>query len=1001
MRCSTATLKMWISRFLLSAILSNIFLGLNLSLPLKIRGQNRPVIITADQPNVWTLEQAHYLIQQLHRRNLDLRAKNLDNLDANAINGVNIDILRTMLDIQAAYNQGVGLDNKLTAQSKEYNADRREQLLNQRDSLNQQNLALVQDIARLESQIARSKNRTEIDELGLQLDEKKAVQAVVKEQLTQVNGELTSLSSTTGSFGAATLPTPAGSLPKGALDSAMTRIINGLENKPSLNASLQLDNYIQLQYEILAKQLTLLRQEVGPGQRLIFLEMPQSINTARGKADKKWAQTWFRVAGYTCLPNDDPDSACYDANLEKKVKVKPTVEAKPQPKPEPGPEVPRNENKPDQPQNTEINPPAQNQQSETMNTGEAKKTEPQTTPSPKKDDKSVNTARTLKDAEKQEAKYIDLSNSIKIKKEMEDCTIFNKEIKLCEKQCNKEDSDEKKQKCKEKCKEEADDQTTECEIRNKNNIIEVSNPIVRVVDMIPKQGSLNVNDVKLRTNESGFGFLASWLFGFGASAKYKREREQFSQFVQQELYSSGFGKGSREFGWTYTPMPGASRLLSGTRTTYAVLVIPENATNLILEASGCYFPRSAYQPTDFNETQQNAPWSWEVSNQNQTDNIRFGNDRMCTEKKSFIIPIPSGYNAPTFDVTEIEYQSVEPNERVTVRIRGNNFPTQVGVIVAGKPLIQSIGIAQPLINDDSIVREKILNQYSPDSAGIYGEFERLNDKQIVFWVKMPNGYKGTPPISVVAPGEAKFLNSNPNLKVIINGKEGTQRLDASDYMFGIRTADSCNGLSVDGVDVFRTATDNKVSVFVRGKNLKANTTTCANQTARTAIMYVNDKEFNQTSNVPQNDLLWRVESDVLPTEEYIQVTILSQGAIFQLPKIKNPYYTPPNNSKPELTQNPEKLKVSEICGAAKSVQSATGEIKKITVKLKGLGLDKSIKASPGKFTATADAKEAYLEIDDPEPFVRIKLSDEKNWFTNVSFNRQDFLTENAPCKTNQ
>jgi nucleoside 2-deoxyribosyltransferase len=35
-----------------------------------IKERNRAIIVNADQPNVWTLEQAHYLLAQMHRRNL-------------------------------------------------------------------------------------------------------------------------------------------------------------------------------------------------------------------------------------------------------------------------------------------------------------------------------------------------------------------------------------------------------------------------------------------------------------------------------------------------------------------------------------------------------------------------------------------------------------------------------------------------------------------------------------------------------------------------------------------------------------------------------------------------------------------------------------------------------------------------------------------------------------------------------------------------------------------
>ncbi|HKU75698.1 MAG TPA: hypothetical protein VJR02_17430 [Pyrinomonadaceae bacterium] len=54
-----------------------------------------------------------------------------------------------------------------------------------------------------------------------------------------------------------------------------------------------------MQYENFAKQLTLLRDELGPGERLLFLEMPQTINVAHHEANDKWAQSWWKIAGYT------------------------------------------------------------------------------------------------------------------------------------------------------------------------------------------------------------------------------------------------------------------------------------------------------------------------------------------------------------------------------------------------------------------------------------------------------------------------------------------------------------------------------------------------------------------------------------------------------------------------------------------------------------------------------------------------------------------------------
>jgi hypothetical protein len=55
-----------------------------------------------------------------------------------------------------------------------------------------------------------------------------------------------------------------------------------------------------MQYEIVAKQLTSLRDEAGAGHRIIFLEMPTSIESADRKkigngGEDKLAQSWWRV----------------------------------------------------------------------------------------------------------------------------------------------------------------------------------------------------------------------------------------------------------------------------------------------------------------------------------------------------------------------------------------------------------------------------------------------------------------------------------------------------------------------------------------------------------------------------------------------------------------------------------------------------------------------------------------------------------------------------------
>lgn len=338
MHFANTIFRIYVGKALLLIFTFNSLVCLNLTFPQKISAQSRPIVITADQPNVWTLEQAHYLLAQMHRRNLDLKAQRMDKLDPNAINGKNIDLIRTIFEFNAVYNQVKGFENELLAENKEFNSKRRQQLITQRDRLNEENLALVRDIAKLENQLKRA-SETEKAQINADLDEKKANQAGVKELITQTDNELKTLNAPSGDLKdtSATAPTST-KLPDATLKAALDKAITAMDNKPSLNASLQLNNFLDLQYEILAKQLSLLRDEVGPGERLLFLEIPQSINSTRGKADKKWAQTWFKIAGYTVAEQNWQNTN--DAKLSgdgKKKQIYETLSPAPTPTPNPMP----------------------------------------------------------------------------------------------------------------------------------------------------------------------------------------------------------------------------------------------------------------------------------------------------------------------------------------------------------------------------------------------------------------------------------------------------------------------------------------------------------------------------------------------------------------------------------------------------------------------------------------------------------------------------------------
>src|SRR4051812_24953087 len=80
------------------------------------------------------------------------------------------------------------------------------------------------------------------------------------------------------------------------------------------------------------------------------------------------------------------------------------------------------------------------------------------------------------------------------------------------------------------------------------------------------------------------------------------------------------------------------------------LAVPEEATSIVLESNGCYFPRTAYQPNDFKDTKDPR---WNEDN-------RTSRNCGCTMSKAFVVPIPSANvdGSNNFWVDGISFQPV-------------------------------------------------------------------------------------------------------------------------------------------------------------------------------------------------------------------------------------------------------------------------------------------------------------------------------------------------------
>lgn len=272
--------------------------------------KRKPIIVSFGQPNIWSLEQAHYLLARMHMTNLALQAKALsdEDLNPNATHGTRIEIIKQLLEVGASFDQGIGFQNQRIVETARFNDERRRNLVTNRDRMRGDSLKLEMEINELtrERKTISDPNSERAKQLDAEIEEKQKNQAKIDKEVTFQEGEISKLGAEPSGTPAAPSVSPSpfdkNRLPSSILDKLSDQELQKLLDPgrdPKLNATTMLDNTVQLQYEIIAKQLTLLRDEVGPGERLVFLELPQSIYSTPDSGDEKMAQTWWHVNGYT------------------------------------------------------------------------------------------------------------------------------------------------------------------------------------------------------------------------------------------------------------------------------------------------------------------------------------------------------------------------------------------------------------------------------------------------------------------------------------------------------------------------------------------------------------------------------------------------------------------------------------------------------------------------------------------------------------------------------
>ena len=708
------------------------------------------------QPSIWSLAQAHYLLARMRDADQGI-ASPQPSLAPNDINGYRFDVLRQVLGAEGGFNGVAGAKNQVEMQRVQKDLDRKQTSRIRLDEVHGQRQVVFTQLARVNRKLASAKVEeqdlkdmpekerpedyaAQLKKVQTQIKDLSGAQAALQAQQADLDGQITSLEKeatapvTAPSFGNAFggdsfQAGPAGPGTSSTFPNDISDVITKILATPpnaQLNASTKLDNHIQLQYEIIAKQLTLLRDEVGPDQRLVFLELPSSIYTVPGKSDDYLLQIDWNIDRYYGI---DPD-------------------------------LPLSERK---------------QLGEYRNSRE-------TTSAPL----TLELINSLENGPK--TRFVEFANGKSVAEidVLWQIRTLNIQISSLERQISsmetqlaslsaqgqqqyQESSRRKEQIKRHKAELETDRQKSQQKLssafdayvalkQNASTRTEIEalaermtddyepfiqNPALgkmkwqdvglptnanrflndfRTVDIIPRQSALNVNAANATSTGLNLAAAFQWLTGIGAKVSYQRQHQVYEQFVNQEIFASGYGKGTNQFSWTFGPVPGTKCIAPGVKTTYAVLVIPRAAQIVQLHARG-----TSYRKKDVPSA----------------SGVQVGDDQY------FRVVVPNE-QTEGFWLDALNYTPVVQGERSTVVLTGQYFSPQIGVLVNGVPLTRVVSIGSTAVSS---------------GTGVQGAYEYLSSGEIVLSFSMGNDYVGTPIITLVTPEKTSAINYFKDLKI--------------------------------------------------------------------------------------------------------------------------------------------------------------------------------------------------------------------------------------------
>lgn len=716
---------------------------------LRVANAQNQITMVIGRPNIWSLGQAHYLLANLRNTNRDLSVVR-PTFDPNSVNGARLNILRTLIGAEVQVSTPQALQNRVAQQQFQADFSRKQSSIARLEELSRERLQVIREISAIDEALAllgpkpaeQSDRVAETERKREELTKRREAKAGLNEELKSEIDIVKDRANKDVSLSDLENDLPPGTptsspFPSEGIDE-IKEIIDKMQKDgiPSTDASQKLDNYINMQYEIVAKQLTLLRDEVRSDERLIFLELPSSLYTVPNRDENKmvhieWTITELLKECERGVIGAAPVSDGSDAqklresvyNAQKSITDVLGARAV-----------------------TRQRPPLTDEYLrrffELRKTGKYQSLLPNAVYA----DAAERLARQNRDLKilelpSDQSKFDVLSDTDKSNaKELADMVLSYPEllsigwagIKQIGNTSLLSRSGELQRYAESK---------REVQCVGETEL----NPDFRVVDVIPRQSALNVNDV--HATQKGFAFALKFLtlFGLGGQVSYQRQRTIYDQFINQEVFASGFGKGTDRFGWTMGPVPGTKRLAPGPRTTFAILAIPKDALKITLQGTAAAFARDK-DPTD--------PRARRILTPNE-------------QPVSFDLWVPSE-KTDGFFVDSIDYTPVQKGRRVTVFL-GGSFSPLTGVMVDGIPLKRAVAIAKHESDSSTL----------PVAADSPGEYEYLNQRQIIVSFKASDdNFVGTPLITLVTPEKSTPINFFDR-KMSINGVRNESLQDHS------------------------------------------------------------------------------------------------------------------------------------------------------------------------------------------------------------------------------